>query len=62
MTTKHIREMSPEEAAATLASLKMERRTAPPPSDDAQPPKRASDMTPSERFTFLKNHKRKFNL
>ena len=63
--TTHARDMTPEQQAAALAAIIKSggRASEPPPSDDdAPPPKMAKDMSAAERASFLKNHKRKFNL
>ena len=56
---KHVKDSTPEEAAATLAALKRSQSSSePPPLPEGQ--KMARDMTESEREAFLKNQKRKF--
>src|SRR5258706_9542058 len=53
---KHVRDMSPEEAAAKLAELKREPR--PVPVETTK--KRASEMSEVERQQYLAEHRRRF--
>jgi hypothetical protein len=55
MTDKHIRDMSPEEAAAALAEIKRG-----PPPVPVETTKRASEMTEVERQQYLAEHRRRF--
>jgi hypothetical protein len=58
MTAKHIREMSPQEQAETLARLKRGSLPEPPPLPDGQ--KRAKDMSEREQQEWLSEHKRRW--
>ena len=55
MTEKHVREMSPEEAAATLKELRRGPKPEPMPTD-----KMAKDMNARERAEWLAEHQRRF--
>jgi hypothetical protein len=58
MKYKHLRDCTPEEAAAQLAAIKRGAPAEPPPLPDGQ--KRAAEMTERERQEWLAEHKRKF--
>jgi len=55
MTAKHVREMSPEEAAKTLKELRRGPKPEPMPTD-----RMAKDMTARERAEWLAEHQRRF--
>jgi ribosomal protein L29 len=55
MTAKHVREMSPEEAAATLKELRRGPKPEPMPVD-----RKAKDMSPAERAEFLREVNRRW--
>jgi ribosomal protein L29 len=57
---KHVRDSTPEEAAANLAELKRGSTPPPEPMPITDQPKMARDMSQQEREAFLREHKRRF--